>query len=119
MRRFLKALILLPVAVLAVLLAVANRAPVTLALDPFSGGAQPEFAVTVPLYAVIFAAVAAGIVIGGVGSWLAQGRRRRAERHYKREAGRLRGEAERLRAQAEAGKPRSPSGLPALAGPSR
>ena len=36
MIRFLKALILLPVAILIVLLAVANRAPVTLSLDPFS-----------------------------------------------------------------------------------
>ena len=42
--RFLKALILLPVAILIVLLAVANRAPVTLSLDPFSQDA-PEFAI--------------------------------------------------------------------------
>ena len=43
MIRFLKALILLPIAILVVLLAVANRAPVTLSLDPFSQDA-PEFA---------------------------------------------------------------------------
>ena len=36
MRQFLKALILLPVAMVVVLLAVANRAPVTLSFDPFS-----------------------------------------------------------------------------------
>ena len=45
MLRFLKALILLPVAVLVVLLAVANRGPVTLSLDPFSREA-PEIAFT-------------------------------------------------------------------------
>ena len=36
MLRFLKALILLPVAILVVLAAVANRAPVTVSLDPFA-----------------------------------------------------------------------------------
>ena len=66
MIRFLKALILLPVAILIVLLAVANRAPVTLSLDPFSQDA-PEFATQLPLFAVIFAAVMLGVVIGGVG----------------------------------------------------
>ena len=56
MIRFLKALILLPVAILVVLLAVANRKPVLLSLDPFSQDA-PEFSVTVPLFGVIFLAV--------------------------------------------------------------
>ena len=60
MIRFLKALILLPVAILVVLLAVANRAPVTLSLDPFSQDA-PEFATQLPLFAVIFAAVMVGV----------------------------------------------------------
>ena len=113
MRRFLKALILLPVAILVVLLAVANRGPVELNLDPLSGGSAPELAVTLPLYAVLFGAVALGVLIGGMGAWFAQGRHRRAERRYKREAGRLRGETERLRTR-----PQGPS-VPALAGPAR
>jgi uncharacterized integral membrane protein len=86
---FLKALILLPIAILVVLLAVANRGPVALSLDPFSREA-PEIAFTVPLFAVIFGAVMLGVVIGGVAAWLAQSKHRRAERHYKREARRLR-----------------------------
>jgi uncharacterized integral membrane protein len=107
MIRFLKALILLPVAILVVLLAVANRAPVTLSLDPFSGDV-PEFATQLPLFAVIFAAVMVGVVIGGVASWLAQGKHRRERRRFRREARTLRHETERLRAQAPA------SNLPAL-----
>ena len=75
MIRFLKALILLPVAILVVLLAVANRHQVTLSLDPFSQEA-PEFATQLPLFAVIFAAVMLGVVIGGVAAWLAQGKNR-------------------------------------------
>ena len=58
MRQFLKGLILLPVAIAVVLLAVANRAPVTLSFDPFSRSG-PQFSATLPLFAVIFIAVAA------------------------------------------------------------
>lgn len=96
MIRFLKALILLPIAILIVLLAVANRAPVTLSLDPFSQDA-PEFATQLPLFAVIFAAVMVGVLIGGVASWLTQGKNRRAGRRFRREANQLRHETERLR----------------------
>jgi uncharacterized integral membrane protein len=98
MIRFLKALILLPVAVLIVLLAVANRAPVQLSLDPFSQDA-PEIATNLPLFAVIFASVMIGIVIGGTATWLSQGKHRRARRRYRREVGHLRTETERLRSQ--------------------
>lgn len=93
---FLKALLLFPLAILVVLLAVANRGPVTLSLDPFSREA-PEIAVSVPLFAVIFGAVMLGVVIGGIGAWMAQGKHRRAERLYKREARRLRVDAGRAR----------------------
>ena len=107
MVRFLKALVLLPVAVIVVLLALANRSPVQVSLDPFSQEA-PEFAAEVPLYLVIFAAVLVGVLIGGVATWLAQAKHRRARRQYRREAQHLKVETERMRAQAA-----SP-GLPAL-----
>jgi uncharacterized integral membrane protein len=96
MIRFLKALVLLPVAVLVILLAVANRTPVTVSLDPFTPDV-PEIAAEVPLFAVIFAAVLAGVVIGGVATWLAQGKNRRERRIYRREVHHLRTETERLR----------------------
>ena len=101
MIRFLKALILLPVAILIVLLAVANRAPVTLSLDPFSQEA-PEFAFQLPLFAVIFAAVMLGVLVGGTASWLAQGKNRKTRRQLRREARQLRYETERLKAQSPA-----------------
>jgi len=107
MIRFLKALVLLPIAILAVLLAVANRGPVQVSLDPFSQDA-PEFATEAPLYAVIFAAVILGVVIGGAATWLTQSKHRRARRQYRREAQNLKVETERMRAQA------SHPGVPAL-----
>jgi uncharacterized integral membrane protein len=114
MRQFFKGLLLLPVALAVVLLAVANRAPVTLSFDPFSRP-EPLFSVTVPLFAIVFAAVMLGVLIGGVASWLAQSKHRRRERHYRRQARHLRSETERLRAHS--GQP----SLPALSasGPSR
>lgn len=98
MIRFLKALVLLPVAILVVLLAVANRAPVTLSLDPFSDAA-PEFSTRLPLFAVIFAAVMVGVLIGGTATWLAQGKNRKSRRELRRETRQLRYETERLKAQ--------------------
>jgi uncharacterized integral membrane protein len=117
MTGFIKGIILLPIAIIVVLLAVANRHPVLLSFDPFSGDA-PELSLTVPLFALVFAAVMLGVVIGGVGAWLAQGDNRRARRQAAREVGRLRAEAERLRVQALRETPASVR-LPALSGSGR
>src|SRR5262245_32349830 len=90
MVRFLKALVLLPIAVLVVLIAVANRGPVQVSLDPFSKAA-PEIAFSLPLFALIFAAVILGVLIGGCAAWLAQGRHRRERRRMSRDLQMLRG----------------------------
>lgn len=112
MLRFLKALVLLPVALVVVALAIANRAPVRVSLDPFDTDA-PAVALTVPLYAVVFAAVALGIIVGGIAAWAAQGKHRRARRSQRREIDRLRTESAHLRDVAET------SGRPALPAPAR
>lgn len=107
MLAFLKALVLLLVAIIVVLLAVANRGPVTLSLDPFAKG-TPELGVTLPLYAVILGAIAIGVVLGGIGSWLASGKGRRVRRMSAREISRLNAEADRLRAGLVASRPSLP-----------
>ena len=68
-----------------------------LSFDPFSE--MLVFAVTVPLYLVVFAAVAIGILVGGVGAWLGQGMTRRRARDRGRQVRRLEGETERLRSR--------------------
>jgi hypothetical protein len=105
---FLKALVLLPIAIVVVLLAVANRAPVVLSFDPFTRG-QPELALTVPLFALILGSVALGVLLGGIGSWLAAGRQRRERRVSAREINRLKAEADRLRASIVQSRPALPS----------
>lgn len=84
MSRFLSILVGLPVAILAVALAVANRKPVTLSLDPFAPD-HPALSVTLPLFAVIFAAVIVGVIAGGIVTWARQGRYRREARVARRE----------------------------------
>ena len=97
MKAFFKALVLVPVALIVVLFSVANRAPVRVSLDPISREAT-AFALDLPLFAVVLAAIAIGILLGGCASWLAQGKHRKAARVNRREADKLRGEAQSLRA---------------------
>jgi uncharacterized integral membrane protein len=105
---FLKALILLPIAIMVVLLAVANRGPVLVSFDPFSNG-PPELSATLPLFALILGSVALGVVLGGVGSWVAASRNRRDRRMSARELNRLKAEADRLRATLVQNRPALPS----------
>jgi uncharacterized integral membrane protein len=97
MRAFFKALLLVPIALLAVLFSVANRAPVRVSLDPISRDA-PVLAFDLPLFAVVLAAIALGVLIGGFASWLGQRKHRKAARVNRREAEKLRSEAQSLRA---------------------
>jgi type IV secretory pathway VirB2 component (pilin) len=110
MRRFVFLFVLLPLAIIAVVLSVANRAPVTFSLDPIR--ATPALSLTGPLFFFLFVALALGILIGGIATWFGQGRWRRAARAERANAARLRQEVERLRER--------PAALgPALPGPAR
>lgn len=88
MSRLLAILIGLPLSILAVALAVANRKPVTLSLDPFSPDA-PALSVTLPLFAIVFAALIVGVAAGGLVTWLRQGRFRKEARRARRELDRV------------------------------
>jgi uncharacterized integral membrane protein len=101
MRRFLSIVILVPLALLVIVLSVANRAPVTFSLDPFDGAA-PAFATTAPFFVFLFAALLFGILLGGIAAWLRQGRWRRLARHERARADRLQREVDRLTAEAKA-----------------
>ena len=98
MTRFLKNLVLIPIAVVMVALAVANRHVVTLSLDPFSPTDQPALTLEAPLFWFLFAAIALGIFIGGVASWAKQGKWRKEARSKRREADLWHKEADRLKA---------------------
>jgi uncharacterized integral membrane protein len=96
MRRLLVWAILLPLAVVIVLFAVANRAWVTVSFDPFSASA-PAYAATVPLFLVMFVALILGVIVGSVAMVPRQLYWWRAARRAEREAERFRAEAEAAR----------------------
>ncbi len=99
MARIIKLLIAVPAALIIIGFALANRQMVRVSFDPLSREA-PLYALDLPLFAVALGALALGVIAGGVGAWLAQGKHRRAERSLKREVTRLTGETEALRAVA-------------------
>ncbi|MCZ0734652.1 LapA family protein [Phreatobacter sp. AB_2022a] len=91
-------LVLVPVAIVVVVLAVANRTPVTFSLDPFSRD-MAAAAVTVPLFVLVLAAVALGVLIGGIVSWFKHSPQRRLARKAEADLAAARAEIERLRAE--------------------
>jgi uncharacterized integral membrane protein len=95
-RKIVLAVVLTPLAILIVALAVANREIVTVSFDPFSA-AQPAFLLRAPLFVLVFVLVIAGVIIGGVASWLRQSKWRRAARMREAELQSARNEVDRLR----------------------
>jgi uncharacterized integral membrane protein len=106
LRRFVAAVILVPLAIVLIAFAVANRQDVTVSLDPFNPS-QPAYAKTMWLFVPIFAALILGVAIGGLVSWLRHGKSRRMARRFEREANALRAEIASLRHKPEA--PLTPS----------
>jgi uncharacterized integral membrane protein len=100
-KRLLWLFVAVPVAVLLIVFSVANRAPVTMLLDPFSRE-NPAIALTLPFFVFIFAAFVAGLLIGGSLVWLSQGRNRKEARRQAVEAKNWRAEAEQQRNRADA-----------------
>ncbi len=100
-RTFLKALILVPIAVFLILFAVANRQWTGVSLDPFSSE-PPALAIHLPLFLVILLALMLGVIVGGVAAWLGQRRWRRAARRLETALREARAETEAWKRRAEA-----------------
>jgi uncharacterized integral membrane protein len=98
MKTFLKWLVLVPIGLVLLAFAIANRDPVRVVLDPLPGD-YSDLQITAPLFLVMFITGALGVVAGGLVTWLAQGRHRRAARHARADVARLRTETSSLRAQ--------------------
>lgn len=85
----------LPLALVAVVFAVANRQTAVIDLWPFPLTAE------VPVYLAVLGALFLGMVLGGTTAWLAGGRARAQGRAARRDAARLHREVDSLR-QAQA-----------------
>jgi len=95
-RRIITVLILVPLAIVVVSLAVANRQSVIVSFDPFDP-AHPALTRALPLYFLMLMLVIGGVLVGGSAAWLRQGKWRRAARLADAQARELRAEVDYLR----------------------
>lgn len=114
MRKFLTAVVLIPLGLIFVVFAVANRHLVTVSFDPFNS-ADPSVAITLPLFVVIIAVAIAGVVAGSCATWFRQRHWRRAARQHEADARQARAQLADLRAGSPASR-HEPQRLP---GPSQ
>ena len=89
LNRFILIAVFVPLAIILVALAVANRGSASFTMDPFNPG-NPALTWQMPLFVLLFAAVAVGMVIGSLATWIKQGRYRKMARQRNQEAEMLR-----------------------------
>ncbi len=90
MKRF-SWILTLPLIVVAVVFAIANREPITLDLWPLE--ASPRL----PLFVILLACVAFGLAVGGLATWLSAAPTRRRARQARRRVAELEREAAHLK----------------------
>jgi uncharacterized integral membrane protein len=112
MRKFLTGLVLIPLGLIFIVFAVANRHLVTVSFDPFNSR-DPSVAVTLPLFVVIIAVAIAGVVAGGSATWFRQRHWRRAARQHEADARQARAQLAELRTSATMPSRYDPQRLPA------
>ena len=98
MRKFFAILVLVPLGIVIVMFAVANRQTITISFDPFDT-VNPAFALKIPLFALIFVLVGLGVLVGGIAAWLKQHK-------WRSRARRAEAEARDLRSRLDAAEPR-------------
>ena len=119
-RKIVTAIIVVPLVAVIVAFAVANRQAVTVSFDPFSS-ASPAYAATLPLFAIIFAVLILGVLIGGIAAWIGQRKWRRAARRLDSEVRALHDEMDTIRRRFGTSEQvvarQEPAPLPVLPGP--
>ena len=101
LRKIITAIIVIPLLIVVVAFAVANRQAVTVSFDPF-WSAQPAYAVTLPLFVVIFILLIVGVLIGGIAAWLRQASWRRSARRLDAQVRDLHSEMDAMRSNPRA-----------------
>lgn len=81
--------VFVPLAIILIALAVANRGMVSFTVDPFNPG-NPALTVQLPLFVLLFAVAGLGLIVGSVVTWWKQGRHRRLARQREQEIQNLR-----------------------------
>ena len=85
MRKFFTTLIVVPLGLIIVVFAVANRHFVTVSFDPFNS-TNPSVSLSLPLFVLIILIAIIGVVAGGTATWFGQRRWRKAARRNQADA---------------------------------
>ena len=102
-KKFFWFVVMLPIGIVLATLMVINRHSVGFVYNPF---VAKEFAqkIEMPFFFYLLGALIVGTIIGGMATWFAQGRWRKAARKRSREAHELRKKADDLMQQVEMSK---------------
>lgn len=99
-RKVVSLVVFLPLGVALIVLAVANRAPVSLALNPFDP-ADRALSISAPLFVFLILSLMLGVLLGAIVAWFTQGKHRKKARNQSRLAQQWQAEADRQKTRAE------------------
>jgi uncharacterized integral membrane protein len=100
LKRIVNWIVGLPIAIAAVVFAVANRQWITVSFDPFNRDA-PFASIDMPLWVMFFCGIFVGLLAGWIGAWIAQGKWRKAAKDARLDLVRAQNEHERLKREAQ------------------
>jgi uncharacterized integral membrane protein len=104
MKSILRIIVFVPLGLLLLFFAMANRGSVKIGLDPFATGDSGP-SIDAPLFLVVLASAAVGVVAGSLSSWI-------SGRRYRREAREARNDAKKARAEVQVLRERGLASLP-------
>lgn len=99
-KKLVNIVILVPLAIVLIVLCVANRQSVTLALNPFRPDDQ-LLSAAAPFFVFLLLAFLVGAVVGSAATWFNQGKHRKRARSEALAAVKWRGEADQHKKRAE------------------
>lgn len=98
-KRLIGWLVFVPLCAILIVFALANRHFVAVNFDPLTQDVPLIPALNLPLFAVIFASLLVGVLLGGMATWASQGKHRREKRALKKETGQLKKELDVIKAK--------------------
>lgn len=99
-KKIIRVVIFIPIAIVLILLSIANRQSATLALNPFEPTDQ-VLSISGPFFVFIFIALMLGMVLGSFITWFKQGKYRQKARAEAAESEKWHTEADRQKEKAE------------------
>ena len=115
MRRLFLFIVTIPLAIILIALSVANRAPVMATIDPFNPG-NPALSFSLPLFALVLAALMVGVLLGSFLTWVNQSKHRSRAKLEASRADSIKREADAIKQERAAALQDAGAMLPALRG---